>query len=146
MNTEKVKKNVLLIFNKDIMYNPIIYQTIQQYRVLFNILEAKILPRLEGRLVLQLEGEQDQLDQAIAFMRQEQVKVEVLSERIKRDMEKCVQCGACTGVCKTNALWIDRQTMEVMFEPENCVVCGQCQLICPVGAISMASIDMDVLS
>jgi len=145
MNTEPTTKNVLLIFNKDIMYNPIIYQATKHYDILFNVLEAKILPRQEGRLVLQLQGPPDQLEQALAFMQEEQVKVEVLSERIKRDAERCVHCGACTGVCKTDALWIDRQTMEVMFEPEYCVACGQCQLACPMGAISMASIDMDIL-
>jgi ferredoxin len=146
MTETTATRNVLLIFEKDIMYNPIIYQATKRYDILFNVLEAKILPRQEGRLVLQLQGDPDQLEQAIAFMQEEGVKVEVLSERIKRDTEQCVHCGACTGVCKTEALFIDRETMEVVFEPESCVVCGQCQIACPVGAISMASIDMDILS
>ena len=142
--TETTSKNVLLIFSKEVMYNPVLYQTVMRFQILFNILEAKILPRQEGRLVLQLQGQAEQLEQAIAYMKQEQVRVELLRDRIKRDTERCVHCGACTGVCKTAALWLDRKTMEVVFEPEKCVACGQCRQACPVEAMSMASIDMDV--
>jgi len=144
MSEDTVSKNVLLIFEKEIMYNPVIYWTIKKYEVLFNVLEARILPKQEGRLILQLEGERDQLDKAIAFMQSEKVKVEVLADRIKRDADRCVHCGTCTGVCKTGALSLDHQTMEVLFDPEKCVSCGQCELACPVAAMSMASIDMDV--
>ena len=144
MSPEPISKNVLLIFHRDIMYKPIIFQATKKYDILFNVLEAKILHKQEGRLVLQLEGERDQVEKAIEYMQQEQVKVEVLADRIKRDTERCVHCGACTGVCKAGALWIDRSSMEVMFDPESCVVCGQCQLACPVQAISMASIEMDL--
>ena len=144
MSDDTVSKNVLLIFEKEIMYNPVIYWTIKKYEILFNVLEARILPKQEGRLILQLEGERDQLDKAIAYMQSEKVKVEVLADRIKRDADRCVQCGACTGVCKTGALILDPLTMEVLFNPEQCVGCGQCELACPVAAMSMASIDMDV--
>lgn len=146
MTTTTVSKNVLLIFNREIMYNPVIYQASMRYKICFNILEAKIWPRQEGRLVLQLEGEQQQLEQALRFLAQEKVQVEVLAERIKRDQDRCVHCGACTGVCKVGALDLDRQSMEVIFYPEKCVLCGQCRMACPVEAMSMASIDMDVLT
>ncbi len=139
-----ISKNVLLIFKKEVMYNPVLYQTVMRFQILFNILEAKILPRQEGRLVLQLQGHAEQVEQAIAYMEQEQVRVEFLMDRIKRDTERCVHCGACTGVCKTGALWLDRTSLEIGFEPEKCVACGQCRLACPVEAMSMASIDMDV--
>jgi ferredoxin len=144
MSPHQISKNVLLIFHRDIMYKPIIFHATKKYDILFNVLEAKILHKQEGRLVLQLEGEQEQVEKAIEYMEQEQVKVEELADRIKRDTEKCVHCGACTGVCKAGALWIERPSMEVMFDPERCVACGQCQLACPVQAVSMASIDMDI--
>ncbi len=145
MTENTVSRNVLLIFNKEIMYNPVIFRTTQKYNISFNVLEAKILPKQEGRLILQLTGYQDELEQSIEYMKEEQVVVEVLSERVKRDEDKCVHCGACTGVCKNEALWIDKETKKVMFEPENCIVCGQCELVCPVKAISVASIDTDML-
>ncbi|WP_027370731.1 NIL domain-containing protein [Desulfovermiculus halophilus] len=144
MSSQTVSKNVLLIFKKEVMYNPVISRTIKRYDILFNILEAKILPKQEGRLILQLEGELDLLDQAVAYMESEGVKVEVLSERVRRDEDRCVHCGACTAVCKTGALYMDRSTMQVLFDPELCVVCGQCQLACPVKAVQVAGIDIDV--
>ncbi len=140
----EISKNILLIFNKDISYEPIIYKTFHKYPVLFNILEAKIFPRHEGRLILQLKGGESYLNDAIKYMQENKVKVEILADRIKRYKEKCVHCGACAGVCKTGALWIERSSMEVMFEPANCVGCGQCQIACPLDAITVASIDMDV--
>jgi ferredoxin len=146
MNAQTVSKNVLLIFKKEVMYNPVIFRTIKRHDIMFNILEAKILPKQEGRLILQLEGDQEQLDRAVAYMESEGVRVEVLTDRVKRDEDLCVHCGACTAVCKTGALYIDRSTMQVMFNPELCVVCGQCQMACPVKAVQVASIDMDVLA
>ena len=60
-----------------------------------------------------------------------------------RDEERCVDCGACTAVCRTDALAIDRPTMEIRFYPERCVACGLCILACPVKAMSGISIDHD---
>ena len=50
-------RNVLLIFDKEIMYKPIIYRLARDFDVIFNVLEAKILPKLEGRLILELQFE-----------------------------------------------------------------------------------------
>ena len=51
-------KNVLLIFKSDIMYKPVIYRLAKDFDLVFNILEAKILPRREGRILLELRGEE----------------------------------------------------------------------------------------
>jgi ferredoxin len=136
-------KNVLLIFNKDIMYNPIIYRLATDYNIIFNVLEAKILPKQEGRLILELMGTTDLIEKGIEYLQHERVVVEILADKIKRDDNICVHCGACTSVCRVDALSIDRDTMEVMFYPERCVACGLCKIACPVKAMSGISIDMD---
>ncbi len=137
-------KNVLLIFDKKIMYKPIIYRLARDFDIIFNVLEAKIYPKQEGRLVLELKGEDDSIEKSIRYFRDEGVKVEILADRISRDEEKCVHCGACTAVCRVEALAIERETMEVMFHPENCIACGFCTKACPVNAMSGTSIDMDI--
>lgn len=137
-------KNVLLIFNQQIMYKPIIFKLATEYNIIFNVLEAKILPKLEGRLILQLEGTVEQIEEAIKYMKDEQVHVEILADKIKRDDGKCVHCGACTAVCSTDALSIDRNTMEVIFYPERCIACGICKIACPLSAMLGISIDMEV--
>jgi len=137
-------KNVLLIFNPQIMYKPVIYKLAADFKIIFNVLEAIILPRQEGRLILQLQGTADHINESIQYMKNEQVKVEILADKISRDLDRCVQCGACTSVCRTDSLCIDRDTMEVLFFPERCVACGLCKIACPVKAISGAAIDMDL--
>ena len=137
-------KNVLLVFSKQIMYKPIIYKLITDHHIVFNVLEAKILPKQEGRLILQLEGEKKNLKKAIQYLETEQVTVEILADKIKKDADKCVHCGACTSVCGTGALHINRENMEVLFSPEKCVACGLCTMACPVKAMSEMSIDMNI--
>jgi len=137
-------KNVLLIFNKQIMYKPIIYKLVTDHNIIFNVLEARILPKQEGRLILQLEGEKENLKKAIHYLETEQVIVGTLAEKIKKDENRCVHCGACTSVCGTGALYINRENMEVLFSPEKCVACGLCTIACPVQAMSEISINMDI--
>ncbi len=137
-------KNVLLIFNQNIMYKPIIYRLARDYSIIFNVLEAKILPKQEGRLILELSGTPDQIDESIDYLVDQGVIVEILADKIKRDEDNCVHCGACTAVCRTDALNINRDTMEVGFIPEKCVACGLCKIACPVKAMSGISIDKEI--
>lgn len=136
-------KNVLLIFNKKIMYKPLIFRLAKDFDVVFNVLEAKILPKLEGRLILELRGTEESINASIDYLVKEGVVVETLVNRIMRDDNRCINCGACTSVCRVDALSINRDSMEVAFDQEKCVACGLCKIACPVGAMSGASIDLD---
>jgi L-aspartate semialdehyde sulfurtransferase ferredoxin len=128
-------KNVLLIFKANVMYKPVIYRLAKDFDLVFNILEAKILPRKEGRLLLELRGEEELIEQAITFLKEHQVGVEFLKDRISRDDDLCVHCGACTGLCPTEALRIVQPEMKVSFDVDKCVACGVCGLVCPFGAM-----------
>ena len=136
-------RNVLLIFKQHIMYKPLIYRLATEYNIIFNVLEAKILPKQEGRLILELTGTADEIERGVRYLEAEQVQVEVLADKMKRDDAKCVMCGACTAVCRTDALAIERPGMEVRFNPDLCVACGLCKLACPVKAMTGISIDKD---
>ncbi len=128
-------KNVLLIFRSNIMYKPVIYRLARDFDLVFNILEAKILPRREGRLLLELRGQDELIADAIKFLQDHQVIVEELKDRISRDEELCVHCGACTGLCPTEALRVERPEMKVGFDVHKCIACGACGLACPFGAM-----------
>jgi len=136
-------KNVLLIFDRKIMYKPIIYRLARDFDIVFNVLEAKILPKLEGRLILELRGTEEAINRSIDYLTVEGVQVQTLADKIIRDDERCVHCGACTSVCRVDALSINRTTMEVNFDHDMCVACGLCKIACPVDAMSGASIDLD---
>lgn len=136
--------NVLLIFRKEIMYKPIIYRIARDFDVIFNVLEAKIFPKLEGRIILELKGTEQQLDTTLNYFMAEGVEVQILADMIKRDEGRCVHCGACTAVCRVDALVVNRETMEVEFHPDKCVACGLCRVACPVKAMSGTAIDREI--
>jgi MinD superfamily P-loop ATPase len=139
-----ISTNVLLIFRKEIMYKPIIYRIARDFDIIFNVLEAKILPKQEGRIILELKGTENQINTTLEYFSREGVEIQILAEMIKRDDARCVHCGACTGVCRVDALYMDRDTMEVNFNPEKCVACGLCKTACPVNAMSGSAIDRDI--
>jgi L-aspartate semialdehyde sulfurtransferase ferredoxin len=128
-------QNVLLIFKSDIMYKPVIYRLAKDFDLVFNILEAKILPRREGRILLELRGEEDLIKKGIKFLEDHKVVVEYLADKVWREEELCVHCGACTGLCPTEALSVVEPDMKTAFNVEKCVACGMCGLVCPFGAM-----------
>ncbi len=128
-------KNVLLIFKSNIMYKPVIYRLARDFDLVFNILEAKILPRREGRILLELRGDDATIEKGLDFLKEHNVGVELLTDKVWRDEDKCVHCGACTGLCPTNALSVNREDMKTYFDVEKCVACGICGLACPFGAM-----------
>jgi ferredoxin len=108
-------KNVLLIFKSDIMYKPVIYRLAKDFDLVFNILEAKILPRREGRILLELRGEDDLIKKGIKFLEDHRVVVEYLADKVWREEELCVHCGACTGLCPTEALSVVEPDKKTTF-------------------------------
>jgi ferredoxin len=48
-----------------------------------------------------------------------------------------VDCGACVGVCPTEALKFERPAMKVMLDPDSCVACAECVTACPVRAMKL---------
>ena len=49
------------------------------------------------------------------------------------DRKKCMTCGACVGVCSTNA--IELKVIDISYNEKKCVTCKSCEVVCPVNAI-----------
>jgi ferredoxin len=130
-----------LRFPKETSDKQIICKLVQKYSVEFNILKATILPQHEGLMVLELLGHKQHVRDALDYLKSFGVKIEPLSTIINRDDEKCFQCGACTGICPTCALSIDRSDMSVLFDPNKCTGCGLCVAVCPVRAMEVSLIQ-----
>jgi L-aspartate semialdehyde sulfurtransferase ferredoxin len=137
----EISKNVLLIFNPDVMYQPVIYRLAREFDLVFNILEAKIFPRREGRLILELRGSPEAVGRGVRYLEAAGVEVTSIAENISRNDDRCIHCGACTAVCRTGALSLVRPAMEVAFTPEKCAACGQCETACPMRALSGVNIE-----
>lgn len=128
----------VLRFPKETSDKPIICKLVKEYGVEFNILKATILPQHEGLMVIELLGHKQNVRDALDFLKGFGVSIEPLSTIIRRDDEKCFQCGACTGICPTKALYIERDTMAVLFDPDQCTGCGLCVTVCPVRAMEVS--------
>ena len=54
------------------------------------------------------------------------------------NLEECVSCGICTGICDTGAFSFNGNR-KVVFNPEKCNGCGICMDACPMGVIFEAA-------
>ncbi len=125
-------------FPKDTCDKPIIYRLIKEHEVEVNILRADILPEREGVMILELKGAKNNVKAALTYLEELGVGIERLATRVRRDEQRCFQCGACTGICPVQALYVRREDMAVLFDPDKCTGCGQCVLICPVRAMELS--------
>lgn len=130
-------KKIVIRYTPDTVQQPVIYQLVKQYDLVFNILKARIFPRREGVIVLELSGLKENFDRGISFLKKLGLKVEPLSKSVSQNTDKCVQCGACTAFCPTGALSFEKITLKVLFDPESCNGCELCVSACPVRAMEI---------
>jgi len=138
-------KILSLRFPKEIVDEPITVNLVRNFDLTFSILKATIYPRKEGLMVLELSGQRSDFIKGVRYLKDLGVKVENIGQDIKRDDEKCFQCGACTAVCPTGALNIKRPEMEVIFDKDRCSACELCVAACMARAMSV-KFDKTLLS
>jgi ferredoxin len=129
-------KILILRFPRAEVQKPIVCYLVKDYDLIFNILNAAILPRKEGVMVLELSGTRKNFKEGVKFLKSQGVQVQNASQEVKRDMNRCTQCGACTAVCPTGALHIIRPEMAVEFDETKCSVCELCIPACPSRAMA----------
>lgn len=130
-------KILMLRFPQQEVQKPIVYHLVKDFDLVFNILNARILPRREGVMVMELSGTKKRFKDGVRFLRDQGVRVQNASQEVSRNDNKCTHCGACTAVCPTGALEICRPEMSVIFEQEKCSVCELCVTTCPVRAMEV---------
>ena len=131
-----MKKRVTITFPKTAVQIPLTYRLAKDFNVAANIIRAQVAPNQMGKLVVELQGDIDQIDAAIEWMRIRDISVYSASGEIAIDEALCVDCGLCTGVCPTQALILNPKTFKLDFRRSRCIVCEQCIPTCPVAAIS----------
>ena len=134
-------KILKLRFSKSAADKPIVCHLTKNYDLIFNILNATILPRKEGILVLELSGSKKNFKEGVKYLKTQGVKVQNASQEVKRENKTCTHCGACTAVCPTGALYIQRPEMQVIFEQNKCSVCELCIPACPTRAMEVRPSD-----
>lgn len=130
-------KILILRFPKTEVEKPIVCYLAKDYDLTFNILNASILPRKEGVMVLELTGTRKNFKEGVKYLEHRGVQVQRASQEIKRIRKRCSHCGACTSVCPTGALSIQRPEMFVDFNQSKCSVCELCITACPTRAMEV---------
>lgn len=131
-----MKKRVTLTFPRRTVQMPVTYRLAKDFNVAANIIRAQVAPNQIGTLVVELQGDIDEIDAAIEWMRANNISVSLASKEILIDEEVCVDCGLCTGICPTGALSLHPDSFQLMFTRSRCILCEQCIPTCPVQAIS----------
>ncbi|MGZ7043098.1 MAG: 4Fe-4S binding protein [Methanobacterium sp.] len=122
-----------LKFSPDIVNRSIISDAMKKYNIKFNILRANITPK-GGVVLIELEGEN--VDQSIHNMENQGIQVDQVKKVLKRDEEKCVDCGACISLCPVKAICV-KEDWSVGIDNELCIGCGFCTGSCPMKAITI---------
>jgi ferredoxin len=131
------KKRIVLTFPPSLVSQPITYHLVKDYDLMFNIMRGVITPDEEGRLVISLSGKKKSLEDGIEYLKKQGINVESLAQDIKWHENKCTHCTACIPACPTEAMSVNRDTMEVSFNKEKCIACELCISICPFKALDI---------
>lgn len=131
-------KILILRFPVTEVQKPLVCNLARDFDLTFNILKATIFPRKEGMLVLELWGTRDNFKAGTGYLESQGVDVQNAGQEVTRDNDKCTQCGACTAVCPTGALSVERPAMTVAFDSKRCSACELCVPTCPTRAMNVS--------
>ena len=128
---------VVLRFPPDMTDHPVTYNLIKEYDLMVNILRGHITPKEEGMLVLEVTGTRKQLNKAMEYLAEIGVETQKLSKDVRWLKDLCTHCTACTSLCPTHSLSVERDTMSVSFDEAKCIACEMCVTVCPYGAMEV---------
>jgi ABC-type methionine transport system ATPase subunit len=73
-----MKRQLDLIFPQNLIKEPVIFKMARECGVVFSIRRAKVTDKV-GELVLELEGAEKDLDQAVAWLKKQGVKAQPIT-------------------------------------------------------------------
>jgi ferredoxin len=132
-----MKKRYALRFSPTLVEQPIVSKLVRIYDVDINILNADVASGRGGKLIVELSGSQEALEESVAYLNEIGI---IVSEMVKELIfleDACIDCGACTAVCSPKALSLDEEA-RLFFDASLCVVCGLCVQACPLRLFSVS--------
>jgi len=133
----KVAKKIVLHFPQQTIDKPIVSGLIREFGLDFNILKASISPGEEGLMIMELTGEQKEYNRGIKYLREAGLGIQLLSQDVLRNDDRCTHCGACITMCPTRAFTLEDGTRKVLFDNSRCIVCELCVRACPPRAMEL---------
>ena len=132
----RTRKRVVLNFPPSRIQTPITYLLAKDYDIASNILRAEIAPEESGKLVMEMDGYPDKLEEAIIRIKEFGIEVTEIARKVSFNMDKCIHCGACISVCLAGALKLDKEFHLQFIEPK-CTICEMCVTACPVDVVEI---------
>jgi len=133
--TEEYSRIIALHFSPEVVRKPMMYNLAKKFDLTFNILKARISPREEGHMILELSGNRQDFKKGISYLQKHGISIQDVAQSITRDESICTHCGLCTALCFNKALSLDPETRVIVFHDSRCTACSNCTRICPVGAM-----------
>ncbi|MEA3451179.1 MAG: NIL domain-containing protein [Bacteroidota bacterium] len=130
-------RKYILSFPQELTSKPITYSLIKEFDLRINILHAEISASKKGFLLVDISGEQKNIDNGFDFLKQQKVEFEPFKKQLDFKIDDCVHCGSCIGVCHSKALYLEETTRTVNLNSQNCTVCGLCIDACPLQLFSI---------
>lgn len=132
------KKRLELVFGPEIVGKAITYNLIKKYDVIINVFQARILPDEEGYMVVDIKAKNEEsIKKSVEYLQSEGVTVDFLEKSISYNQDRCINCGACTGVCRSGALLMDQESWELIVDQDKCLLCEMCLSACSMKALSL---------
>jgi len=123
-----------LNFSPSIVNKTVISDLIKNFDVTFNILKADITPK-GGKMLIEISG--SEAEEGIKYMEKEGIQLNPIKKVVKKDEEKCMDCGECISLCPVNAIKME-DDWTVELDNQKCIGCGFCTTSCPTKAIKIA--------
>jgi NAD-dependent dihydropyrimidine dehydrogenase PreA subunit len=124
---------LLVTFSRKGGREPVIARTVKETGVLINVERAHI-DSMTGEVLIDVPNEE--ADLVCAKMRDAGAEVKILVDAVQRDVDECIDCGACISVCPQDVFFFDDE-WRLVVKPERCVLCGKCVPACPHEALSL---------
>lgn len=123
-----------LKFSPTIVNKTVISDLIKNYDVTFNIHKANITPK-GGKMLIEISG--SEAEEGIKYMEKEGIQLNPIKKVVKKDEDKCMDCGECISLCPVEAIEMG-EDWTVELDNQKCIGCGFCTTSCPTKAIKIA--------
>jgi NAD-dependent dihydropyrimidine dehydrogenase PreA subunit len=120
-------------FPAESVKSPILAETILKTGILVSIVSSHV-DSTGGEIILEV------IDKNYEVIKDELeahgIQVTLLDTLICRDIDECVDCGACISVCPANVFsFADDWSLEM--DAQKCILCGICLDMCSHKALSI---------
>lgn len=133
-----MKQKYVLSYSADNAGEPILWKLGKEYDLRVNILRAEISPGQEGSMLVEFDMDDERkLRGALDWIESIGVGCAPVAKRLSWEEAKCVDCGACSGVCFSGALAMDRSDWKLAVDRDKCTACGLCVKACPFGCFAL---------